>query len=111
MRRTDNQGSMSASMSVDPLSMKSVLDRVELLEKSYQEERLAVRLRLANAPLRTESRQATRAAPDLTALPLFRAQRMMIEGEITKERSEVRGRAKPLPHSVWTQERMLARPV
>lgn len=34
--------SASASMSVDPLSMKSVLDRVELLEKSYQEERLAV---------------------------------------------------------------------
>lgn len=32
----------SASMSVDPLSMKSVLDRVEMLEKSYQEERLAV---------------------------------------------------------------------
>ena len=35
-------------MSVDPLSMKSVLDRVELLEKSYQEERLAVR-HFANA--------------------------------------------------------------
>jgi hypothetical protein len=32
-----------SAMSVDPLSMKSVLDRVELLEKSYQEERLAVR--------------------------------------------------------------------
>ena len=31
-----------SAMSVDPLSMKSVLDRVELLEKSYQEERLAV---------------------------------------------------------------------
>ena len=30
-------------MAMDPLSMKSVLDRVELLEKSYQEERLAVR--------------------------------------------------------------------
>ena len=30
-------------MAMDPLSMKSVLDRVELLEKSYQEERRAVR--------------------------------------------------------------------
>ena len=67
-------------MAMDPLSMKSVLDRVELLEKSYQEERLAVR----------------RNPPGLAALQShagFRAQRMMIEGEITKERSEVR-----LPH-------------
>ena len=35
--------STASAAAGDPLSMKNVLDRVELLEKSYQEERLAVR--------------------------------------------------------------------
>lgn len=68
-------------MAMDPLSMKSVLDRVELLEKSYQEERLAVR------------RNPRPVWPLCSHTEASRAQRMMIEGEITKERSEVR-----LPH-------------
>jgi Fe-S-cluster-containing dehydrogenase component len=96
----------SASMSVDPLSMKSVLDRVEMLEKSYQEERLAVSFptlrRCRPGALRSP------ASPPAPACVRACVQRMMIEGEITKERSEVRRRALPLPRPAAQCVRPLA---
>jgi len=52
-------------MAMDPLSMKSVLDRVELLEKSYQEERLAVRRNPHPVwPLCSHTQASSRAADD-----------------------------------------------